>query len=327
MFPLLYWGPLVVTAWALLTPEVDGVASLGQLHAALEEAADDRRTARVERTEGVWPIHRQWNDTYEHQFSAWVAHLFRPLPHGAAGWRPLHQVLRRPERNLLHNSLGLGEDETSSGVYVRAVADCGDLPYQLRAYFAWKLGLPFRFQRCTRGSRANGPRCPAAIDNLTTRFDHLAHPVVRFNAFLREGIAWQVHSGTMRTLPGDQDSDFYPIALSRESIRPGTVFVDVAGHALMVTGWDDRGLRAVDGHPDKTVTTKRFTEAHFRYVPQIRTGGFKAFRPVVVRGGRIEAVPNRELHRFTDEQYQYETRQAFYRQMSSLNAGRIESRP
>ena len=38
--------------------------------------------------------------------------------------------------------------------------DCADLPYFLRAYFAFKMGLPFGYAKCTRGGGGDAPRCP-----------------------------------------------------------------------------------------------------------------------------------------------------------------------
>ena len=37
--------------------------------------------------------------------------------------------------------------------------DCADLPYFLRAYFAFKMGLPFGFSKCTRGGGGRAPSC------------------------------------------------------------------------------------------------------------------------------------------------------------------------
>lgn len=270
---------------------------------------------------GIWRITRQWTDTWERVYSAWIAHLFRPLPDQPPGWRPLHRVLRDPHRNLLYNRHGWHEDDGRDGARVIAVADCGDTPYQLRAYFAWKLGLPFRFRRCTRGTGVRGPRCPVTRDNRYAGFDHIRHPVKRFNAFIRRGLAWLVHSGTTRTLPEDERSDFYPVALNRESIRPGTIFVDVGGHVLVVTQWDDDGLYAIDGHPDFSVTRRRFQPKYFRYFLGTRTGGFKAFRPIRVEKQRLAPLPNRALDRFFSvEQYRFRSRRAFYRAMSRLLA-------
>jgi len=289
------------------------------VYVTVSAAAEDR--PRPAPANGVWRIRQGWHDGWERTFSAWIAHLFRPLPGQPPGWRPLHRVLRLKGRNLLHNRLGHAEDDYASRVRVHAWADCGDAPYQLRAYFAWKVGLPFRYRRCSRGSSLRGPRCPDRRDNLTAEFDRIGHPVKRFNAFIRQGLAWWVHSGTMRTLPEDEGADFYPIGLDRRSIRPGTVFVDVSGHALIVTQWDHRGLYAIDGHPDMSVTRRRFSEKHFRYFRGTRTGGFKAFRPVRVDGGRVVPICNRALRGlFSVEQYRFARRRDFYRQMHRLIA-------
>ena len=271
-------------------------------------------------TSGIWQIRRQWSPAMEQQFSKWIAHLFRPLTYETnKGWKVLHHVLRNPERNTLFNSLGISEDDAEGAFQVRAVADCGDTPYMLRAYFAWKHGLPFRFRQCNRGNARTGPVCRGYVDNRTDAFDHIAHPVARFNAFINRTVAWQVHSGTMRTLPGDDDSDFYPIPLTKTSIRPGTVFVDTGGHVLVISQFDSTGLYAVDGHPDKTVTRRSFSRKYFPYTAAVDTGGFKAFRPIIFRNGRIEALDNDKLGRqFSIQQYSFKASHSFFNHMSRL---------
>ena len=57
---------------------------------------------------------------------------------------------------ILFNHLGLGEDEMK--MVLRP--DCADLPYFLRAYFAFKMGLPFGYSKCTRGGGGRAPPCP-----------------------------------------------------------------------------------------------------------------------------------------------------------------------
>src|SRR5438093_1222971 len=69
---------------------------------------------------------------------------------------PLHAVLRDRSRNFLFNHLGLGEDEMK--LVLRP--DCADLPYFLRAYYAFKMGLPFGYSKCTRGGGGRPPHCP-----------------------------------------------------------------------------------------------------------------------------------------------------------------------
>ncbi len=48
-------------------------------------------------------------------------------------------------------------EEDEQGVSVRP--DCADLPYFLRAYFSFKLGLPFGWSRCSRGENGVPPTC------------------------------------------------------------------------------------------------------------------------------------------------------------------------
>ena len=104
----------------------------------------------------VWPIRNSWNRTTENLYSAWIEKLFEAPLDASPSWPALHVVLRDPARNVLHNHLGLRED--SINLYIRP--DCADLPYFLRAYFAFKMGLPYGYAKCTRGGGGNPPRCP-----------------------------------------------------------------------------------------------------------------------------------------------------------------------
>lgn len=269
---------------------------------------------------GVWPVERTWTEAEELAYSQWVATLFAVEPGDSRrGWGNLGQVLRDPGRNLLWGSLGLGEDDPVSGSHVRARADCADVPYVLRAYFAWKRRLPLRYSFCSRGDGRVGPRCVQAKDNRNAAFDHIADPVARWNAFVGQELAPVVHSGTLRTLPEDSESDFYPLPLTRDAILPGSVFVDVGRHVLVVTGWDENGPMAIDGHLDGTVTIKRFTAKSFPYYRTLRTGGFKAFRPIEIWGDELGALSNEELgERLSTEQYELGSVDAFYQKISEL---------
>jgi hypothetical protein len=104
----------------------------------------------------VWPIRNTWNRETENLYSAWIEKLFEAPLDTSPSWPALHVVLRDPARNVLHNHLGLRED--SINLYIRP--DCADLPYFLRAYFAFKMGLPYGYAKCTRGGGGNPPRCP-----------------------------------------------------------------------------------------------------------------------------------------------------------------------
>ncbi len=104
----------------------------------------------------VWPVREAWSKANEDLYSAWIEKLFDAPIGEAPSWKALHEVLRDRNRNLLFNHLGLREDE--KGIAIKP--DCADLPYFLRAYFAFKLGLPFGYAKCNRGGGGKAPRCP-----------------------------------------------------------------------------------------------------------------------------------------------------------------------
>ena len=89
---------------------------------------------------GVWGMRNSWNRDTENLYSAWIEKLFDAPLDATLSWKALHEVLRDQSRNFLFNHLGLKEDQ--SNMIIRP--DCADLPYFLRAYFAWKMGLPLR---------------------------------------------------------------------------------------------------------------------------------------------------------------------------------------
>ena len=71
----------------------------------------------------------------------------------------MDEIVRNPNRNFLYDFLQKGED-----TQFPAEPDCADLPYFLRAYFAWKLGLPIAYRACNRGSTRSAPRCERSGD-------------------------------------------------------------------------------------------------------------------------------------------------------------------
>jgi hypothetical protein len=159
--------------------------------------------------------------------------------------------------------------------------------------------------------------------------------LMAFDEFMNRVVVSTVQSGAGRTMPDDNRSDLYPIELSRESIRPGTVFVDPYGHLLVISQWVDQTadspgmLFAVDGHPDLSIGRKRFWRGAFLFVDDLSwgAGGFKAFRPVLVRrrGGveELDRLTNAEIEahpdygNYSDEQYRLGT-DAFYERMEQV---------
>jgi hypothetical protein len=123
-----------------------------------EIAVAGHEPPRPTATQGsVWPVRNAWNRGTENLYSAWIEKLFDAPADAELSWKALHEVLRDRSRNVLFNHLGLREDEM--GLIIRP--DCADLPYFLRAYFAFKMGLPFGYSKCTRGGGGEPPKCHA----------------------------------------------------------------------------------------------------------------------------------------------------------------------
>jgi hypothetical protein len=246
----------------------------------------------------AWGVRAAWSEAYENLYSAWIEKLFdAPLAEQPA-WPALQDVLHDRARNFLHDDRGEGEDDPGPHA-PRLQPDCADLPYFLRAYFAFKLGLPFAYSTCTRGSGGLPPTCSHLRSNLNP-VPQRTSAVDTFGDFLRITVANTVHSGTGRAPAEDDGGDYYPIRLSFEGLRPGTIYADPYGHILVVakripqTESSGGVLLAVDGQPDGTVARKRFWAGNFLFAvdPALGSAGFKRFRPLVMDRGRVTALSN-----------------------------------
>src|SRR5690606_18817695 len=136
----------------------------------------------------------------------------------------LEAVTGDPARNVLHGALGLAEDRRGG---VRLKSDGADLPYFLRAYWAWKRRLPFAFRTCS--DRRGGPlRCGEARTNLAVGrgFSSRGGELGRMQRFFARTLPASVHVGSARSAIGDAASDFYPVRVDRRGLRPGTLYVD-----------------------------------------------------------------------------------------------------
>jgi hypothetical protein len=275
----------------------------------------------------LWFTRSAWTPSLENLYSAWIEHLFDAPLEAAPSWNALHEVLRDRSRNFLVDHLGTAEDDQN--VIVRP--DCADLPYFLRAYFAYKLGLPFAWSRCSRGADGVPPVCGdfatssnpfPPLDGKPQELPTWADPkrsgpwennARRLGEFFRTTLADAVQSGAGRTPAEDETGDYYPVSLSTETLRPGTIFADPYGHVLVIakrlaqTGTSGGILLAVDGQPDGTVARKRYWRGNFLFAvdPSLGAAGFKRFRPVLrdKATGRWRHLANAELPDYSQEQY------------------------
>jgi hypothetical protein len=241
--------------------------------------------------------------------------------------------------NALFDYLGLREDE--KGLVIQP--DCADVPYFLRAYFAFKMGLPFGYSKCSRGDGGQPPKCPqwwnivneepppapppdqmvAPPVGLFAMFGPppvAPQPVLKlprkpqglvpgFGYYLTTTIADAVHSGNGRTAADDNDTDYYPVPLSENTLRPGTIYADPYGHVLVLVkrvpqSGDGAGVfLAVDGQPDGTVARKRFWRGNFLFAqdPALGSPGFKRFRPIMrEKNGTLRRLTNAQIAKSPD---------------------------
>src|SRR2546426_120583 len=133
----------------------------------------------------VWPVRDAWNRGTENLYSAWVETLFDAPLDEELSWPALHEVLRDKSRNFLFNHLGLREDE--KGLIIRP--DCADLPYFLRAYFAFKMGLPFGYSKCSRGGGGEPPKCHEWSSNQNPEAAKRPGLAASFGHYLRWTVA------------------------------------------------------------------------------------------------------------------------------------------
>ena len=283
----------------------------------------------------VWPLRNTWNRATENLFSAWIEKLFDDPLDAAPSWPALHEVLRDRSRNVLFNHLGLGEDEMK--IVLRP--DCADLPYFLRAYFAFKMGLPFGYSKCSRGGGGSGAAVPAVVQAFRipsrrrparaaqaaapTRLrrsrdrqpadEPAAQPASRaasgsgsprrsahYLPDRRQRRAFRIG----RTAANDNNTDYYPVALKQETLRPGDRVRRSYGHVLMIVRRVPQSdgaagvILAVDGQPDGTVARKRFWRGNFLFAqdPALGGPGFKRFRPIVRdKNGALRRLTNDEI--------------------------------
>ena len=279
--------------------------------------------------DAVWTPRWSWERDTENLWSAFVEQLF-DYPPDERTWTSLHALLRDPDRNLLHDHLGRGEDDK-----LEIAPDCADLPVTMRAYFAWKLALPHAYRQCSRGRSGRPPTCGELHSNLEPR--EADDDVDAFDIFVNRRVRSGAHSASGRTAPDDDLTDLYPVALDRASLAPGTVYADPYGHVMVVTGWIPQGsdptspygvLMAAEAQPDSTVGRRRFWEGSFLFDPSTRDvgAGFKRFRPIMVDRDAVAgvvALTNEELAhtnahpRFSRQQYEG-TKEDFYEHVDAL---------
>jgi hypothetical protein len=244
-----------------------------------------------------WRITKDhWDASDEAGFGAFVTAL------GDSGCSSSQSCLRDPANPY----------RGSDARFLDIDVDCAKLPYLLRAYYAWKHGLPFSYVDGVAGSR----------------FGHVSNRIVSRAGMIDHGggidgpaairtLLDNVYSGTFRTdaaHDGATSSDFYSPALAPGSIHPGTVIYDTNAHVGIVYRVDASGrIYYMDAHPDFTISRSVYGP-QFGQSPPALGGGLKNWRPQqlvgahreegALIGGHYALAKNSQIADFSLVQYQ-----------------------
>ncbi|MGZ3708386.1 MAG: hypothetical protein ACXWPM_06135 [Bdellovibrionota bacterium] len=265
-----------------------------------------------------------WSASDERGFGKWIHDL------GYAGCKSIDECIKSPT-NPFHNSDPQDTDWFS---------DCADLPYFLRAYFAWKNGLPFGYVSEVEAVPVPGPSSEPSPDPSaspspeptpdiryslegnypTARSTVIARAAGNFpNALQAINRMENITDSSMfRYNPkiDDEDNfpDFYSVKITRDSIAPGTIIYDPNGHVAVVYDvLSDGRILYIDAHPDNSLTHGTYGMKFERSRPGMGAG-FKKWRPVTLvgaksdgqgnfYGGHLAEVPNERIPDFGTEQY------------------------
>ena len=212
----------------------------------------------------AWKTTRAWGEQEELGYSRWVEQL------GQRQWKSTQKMLLNRRSNSLYHS---------SDKAFTFRADCGDLPFILRSYYAYKRGLPVIITTVRGGNYSATPNPTVSI---VTNESFQGSTRDFFNR-----IPNTVNTANLRTDYRQNNTSTYPVAINREAIRPGTIFYDPNGHAAVVCSVKNDGtIFFIDAHPDQSITRTIFGPK-LSWKTSSHTGGFINYRPVVISRGRI----------------------------------------
>ena len=163
-------------------------------------------------TPRTWRILKtEWTDNDEKGFAEFVRII------GESGCRTMHSCLTNTNSNPAYYA--------SNPRGVRFYADCADLPYVLRSYYAWKNGLPFSYSTSVRPlGKTTDIRYTARGNSINSRRD-LTQSFMNGPRKIRQ-IVDTISSAHYRIPPnynGRLLPDHYSVKVDRESIKPGTI--------------------------------------------------------------------------------------------------------
>lgn len=270
----------------------------------LREAADTPQQESATQVGTSWRVQRTaWTDQDERAFEEFVERI------GESDCRTVHECLTSAKSNPLYRA------SNPPGMFFNA--DCADLPYLLRAYFAWRNGLPFGYSSAVApaGRDASDIRFNDVGVRISSRRD-LTGPMIDARREIPQmlGLITSAHFRYAPDYSGKLLPDHYPVKITRESIKPGTILYDPYGHLAVVYKVTAQGrVHFIDAHPGNALTRGVYGKAHKRYIPEVG-GGFKRWRPQRLvgathladgsyQGGSIVLAADKDLADWSDEQF------------------------
>jgi len=246
-----------------------------------------------------WKVTREaWTDQDEALFGEFLRDI------GESSCSTSHECLTSPIANPRYH------EKNPPGM--QFFADCADLPFMLRGYFAWMNGLPYSFPTAV-GLHPGSSEGNLAFQ-ITGRY-HIVAPGPDARFVLPEiGRVSTAHFRAPAAYLGKMLFDYYPVRISRESVKPGTVIFDPLGHIMTVYKVTESGqIHFIDAHPDNALTRGLYGSEIERAGP-LSGAGFIRWRPQKLvgakrgadgklSGGKLVLAENKELPDWSDEQY------------------------
>ncbi len=229
------------------------------------------------------------------------------------------QTIGRSTCTSLESCLAIAANPYFSPNDPEFTGDCADMAYVLRAYFAWKKGLPFSYQHAMRTS--DGAREDLRYSSngnlVAARRDAVGEKPVSAKAFIGR-IGGEVSTAMFRTHPDNGEGalfdDFYPVKIDRNAVRPGILAYDIYGHVGIVYDiLEDGRILVIASHPDRSVTRTTYGSNFLRSKPDLGAG-LKGWRPIRLVGahqradgsfvgGKVVAAKNADIPHYSMEQF------------------------
>lgn len=257
----------------------------------------------------------EWTEEDEIKFGQFVASIGQGVKDGKCGTAT--KCMRDPSINPY-----APYDPPTMALYT----DCADLPYTLRAYYAYHEGLPFSYvteiavnptaytslddrqKDLLNSSPANSPYGNRIVSRGGSNVPPGRGQERQFLAYVQNliDITGTATNRVGPMTPGVERSDIFPVPLNRRGVRPGSI-IAATGHAMIVWKVTATGeIRIIDGHPGSFIQEHLLDASMIKMSRPDQGIGYYQFRPLrlvnakltsngTYVGGQVQPISNSEL--------------------------------